>query len=179
MRTVVQLLAEISEAAGLSMLFIGGRALQAYGVIRQTLDVDVLISERQAKPLGEALRRIGYAEVVRSEIFARYRHASPDLADVDVLYLDADTADKMSRQAQACVLDGTPCRVPDLSHLVALKLHAIRQNPAREPRDFADIVELLRANPERIGRDDLRRLCAKYGPEGLGQKLEESLCRTN
>ena len=175
MRTVVQILAEIAEAAGLSILFVGGRALQAYGVIRQTLDVDVLISEQQAEQLGEALRRIGYAEMLRSEIFARYRHASPDLADVDVLYVDADTADKLSRQAQACLLDGAPCRVPAFAHLVALKLHAIRQNPAREPRDFADIVELLRTNAGRIGRDDLRLLCAKYGPEGLGQKLEESL----
>jgi len=136
--------------------------------------VDVLIAEGQAKPLEEALRRIGYEEVVRSEIFARYRHGSPELADLDVLYVDDGTADRMSRQATECLLDGTPCRVPALSHLLALKLHAIRNNPAREPRDFADIVELLRANTGAIGSDDLRLLCAKHGPEGMWRKLEEA-----
>jgi hypothetical protein len=137
--------------------------------------VDVLVSEEHAMPLEEAFQRFGYSALVRSEIFARYRHSSSTLEDVDVLYVNNETAEEMSRQATECLLDGTPCRIPAISHLLALKLHAIRNNPAREPRDFADIVELLRANAGTIARDDLQALCARYGPEGLWRKLEEAL----
>jgi hypothetical protein len=56
-----------------------------------------------------------------------------------------------------------------------MKLHAIRSNPQREPRDFADIVELVRANPGHLGQDELHALCAKYGPEGMWEKFEEIL----
>jgi hypothetical protein len=59
-----------------------------------------------------------------------------------------------------------------------LRLHAIRSNPQREPRDFADIVESVRANPARLGHAELRDLCAKYGPEGVWAKLEAVLWKT-
>ncbi len=178
MLTILQLLAEISEKIRVSILVIGGQALQAYGVIRQTLDVDVLIAEGDAGVLDEALRRAGYGVLAKSEIFVRYRHPSPALADLDVLYVDAQTAEKMRQMSTERQMGGAPYRVPALSHLVALKLHAIRNNPAREPRDFADIVELLRANAGTIARDDLQTLCAKYGPEGMWRKLEGALWKT-
>jgi hypothetical protein len=113
--------------------------------------------------------------LVRSEIFARYRHLSLNLADVDVLYVDGRTAEQMRQQAAQHRVGGVFCRVPALSHLVALKLHAIRNNPAREPRDFADIVELLRVNVGTIEREELQALCAKYGPGGMWSKLEAAL----
>lgn len=131
MLTILQLLAEVSEKTRVPILLIGGQALQAYGVVRQTLDVDVLIAEGDAGVLDEALRQAGYGVVVRSEIFARYRHPSAILADVDVLYVDGRTAEKLQQQATAHRMGGAPCRVPVLSHLVALKLHVIRYNPSR------------------------------------------------
>lgn len=133
MQGVLFQLATIAAERRIPMLLIGGHALQAYGVTRQTLDVDVLIAEAHAASLEEALLQVGYTVQARSEIFARHRHAS---------------------------------------QLLALKLHAIRNNPPREPRDFADTVELLRANPGAISPDALRSLCAQYGPEGIWEKLE-------
>jgi hypothetical protein len=62
-------------------------------------------------------------------------------------------------------------------HLLAAisELHAIRNNPQREPRDFSDIVEVVRANPGHLGNDELSGLCEKYGPEGLRERLETVL----
>ncbi|MFA5027487.1 MAG: nucleotidyl transferase AbiEii/AbiGii toxin family protein [Candidatus Methylomirabilota bacterium] len=175
MLRVLELLAKISQATGVSALLIGGQALQAYGVIRQTLDVDLLVAEGDADVLEEALRRAGYGVLVRSDIFGRYRHASPALPDVDVLYVDGHTAERMLQRSAEHHAAAAPYRVPALPHLVALKLHAIRNNPAREPRDFADIVELLRTNAGTVGRDELQALCAAHGPEGIWQRLEEVL----
>ena len=178
MQSVLRLLAEISEKTHLPILLIGGYALQAYGVSRQTMDVDVLVADADAGPMGAALQRAGYAQAVRSEIFARYRHPSIALADVDVLFVDGDTATRMSGQATRWVVGETTCLVPALRHLVAMKLHAVRSNPQREPRDFADIVELVRANPGSFSQDELRGLCVKYGPEGAWEKLEGVLWKT-
>jgi hypothetical protein len=175
MRTILQLLADISETTGVPILLIGGHALQAYGVVRQTLDVDVLIAEGDAGVVDESLRRAGYGILVRSDIFGRYRHPSPALPDVDVLYVDGRTAEEMRRQASLQCLGGVFCQVPALAHLVALKLHAVRNNPMREPRDFADIVELLRRNAGLMGHEELQALCAQYGPEGMWRKLEEAV----
>lgn len=178
MQSVLPLLAEISEKTHLPILLIGGYALQAYGVSRQTMDVDVLVADADAGAMGAALQRAGYAQVVRSEIFARYRHPSIALADVDVLFVDGDTATRMSGQATRWVVGETTCLVPALRHLVAMKLHAVRSNPQREPRDFADIVELVRANPGSFSQEELRGLCVKYGPEGAWEKLEGVLWKT-
>jgi hypothetical protein len=178
MQSVLRLLAEISEEMRFPILVIGGHALQAYGVSRQTVDVDVLVSETHAGMLDAALLRAGYSQLIRSEIFARYRHTSMVMADVDVLYVDGDTATRMSAQATRWAVGERTCLVPALSHLIAMKLHTIRSNPQREPRDFADIVEIVRANPDSLSQDDLHGLCVKYGPEGEWEKIEALLWKT-
>lgn len=175
MHNVLHLLKQVSEKQGIPVLLIGAYAMQAYSVIRQTLDVDVLISEADASEVDAGLRRAGYTEVARSEIFARYRNSSVELADVDVLYVDNETAKRMVREAREYPLAETTCLVPRLSHLLALKLHAIRNDPRRESRDFADIIELVRANPGGVGRDELNGLCVRYGPEGIWEKLKGAL----
>jgi Nucleotidyl transferase AbiEii toxin, Type IV TA system len=178
MQSVLRLLAAISNETHIPILLIGGYALQAYGVSRQTVDVDVLVSDAHAGAVDTALQGAGYAQMVRSEIFARYRHPSIVLADVDVLFVDGDTAKRMSELATQYVSGEATYLVPAISHIIAMKLHAIRSNPQREPRDFADIVELIRANPGRLGQDELRGLCATYGPEGVWEKLEAVLWKT-
>jgi Uncharacterised nucleotidyltransferase len=179
MKSVLQMLMEISAEHQIPVLVIGGHALQAYGVTRQTLDVDVLVSEAQAMAMDAALHHVGYSQVARSEIFARYRHPSMVLADVDILYVDNETARKMSQQAQQSAVAETSCPVPALPHLLGMKLHAIRTNPQREARDFADIVELVRSNPGSISKDELHHLCATYAPEGIWEKLEAALWKTH
>ena len=54
--SVLHLLKQISAKSGIPVVLIGAYALQAYGVIRQTLDVDVLISEADASELDAGLR---------------------------------------------------------------------------------------------------------------------------
>jgi hypothetical protein len=62
--------------------------------------------------------------------------------------------------------------VPGLAQLIALKLHAIRNEPRREGRDLPDITELLRLNPGRITTGELGELCDKFGPTGIGSRLQ-------
>ena len=124
-------------------LIVGGHALAAHGVVRQTIDVDCLIAAGDAAALNEVLRSAGYSESSRTENFVRYRHLLPRYAEIDVLLVDLSTLEELLNASRPLKRGKNEFRVPALPHLIALKLHAIRNNPEREARDFGDIAELL------------------------------------
>ena len=56
--------------------------------------------------------------------------------------------------------------------MIALKLHAVRNDARREARDLGDVAELLRLNPGRISVEELEELCAKFGSREIAAKLK-------
>ena len=54
---------------------------------------------------------------------------------------------------------------------MALKLHAIRQDPRRELQDLADIQALLRLNPEAINAEELLQLIERHGPTRSASRI--------
>jgi len=145
--------------------------MQAYGVVRQTLDVDCVAAEQGSLILARALKESGYEVCEQTPVFVRYRHDSPWLMDVDVLLVDASTYEGLLLDSRPWRAGTSTWRVPSLPHLVAMKLHAIRQNPARLGRDLADIISLLQQNPEVVSRGELLALCESFGPPGIGEKI--------
>lgn len=160
---------------GVQIMLIGGYALPVYGVVRQTVDVDCLVVDRDERIINEILTVAGYVERQRTEAFVRYAHPSDLLMDADVMIVDSSTFGKVVDKSALHQVGSVMVRVPCLAHLIALKLHAIKNNPKREIKDLADIVELLRENPESIGPDELQEICSRYGPEGINKKLESYL----
>lgn len=49
-------------------------------------------------------------------------------------------------------------RVPSIEGMIALKLHAMRNQAERRIRDTQDIQTILRLNPEAVALDDLHAL---------------------
>ena len=152
-------------------LIVGGHALAAHGVVRQTIDVDCLIAADDAAAMHEVLSAAGYSESGRTENFVRYRHLLPRYVEIDVLLVDLSTLEKLLNASRPLKRGKHEFRVPALPHLIALKLHAIRNNPEREARDFGDIAELLRVNTGQISRGDLEELCRQFAPPGIAAKL--------
>ena len=157
------------------LLVIGGHGIEAHGVSRQTLDVDCLIATEDRDAFDAALGRGGYRSINDSENFARYSHESPIIPDVDVLFVDRETFVKLSIGSVALRRGNHRFQVPGLANVIALKLHAVRNNPSREARDLGDIVELLRANPGLIAVDELKELCDRFGPPDIYAKLNLQL----
>src|SRR5437773_6439603 len=122
------------------LLLVGAHALTAHGVVRQTIDIDCLIVAEDQENFAAHLAAGGYRETGRSENFARYSHASANVPEIDVLFVDRDTFSKLEENAVRLRRGAHDFLVPDLSELIALKLHAIRNDPRREPRDLADIA---------------------------------------
>lgn len=151
------------------LLLIGGFALQAYGVVRQTLDVDCITTESDETTLQEMLVGAGFSRLARTENFARFRHNM--LGQLDVLFVDTSTFAQMRAASKSYNIGQIAFGVPALSHLIGLKLHAIKNDPMREPRDLSDIVELVRQNS--FSTEELHGLCGRFGPPGIWEKLRQ------
>ena len=170
MKTVFDILGDASK--GLRFLVIGGHAMQVYGVARQTLDMDCLAADADMPFLRRLFVRAGYSEVAGTNNFARFHHKSLYLMDVDVLLVDAATFKKLYQKSGKYMQSKNELRIPALPHLIALKLHAIKNAPNHEGRDLADVLELLRRNPSAISERELADLCNRFGPKGFLKKLK-------
>ncbi len=172
MSLILDKLAQALDPQRPEALLIGGQALPAYGVERQTVDIDCLAAADGAVKLERVLLKAGYEVAGRSEVVVRYRHDSPMLTDVDIMLVNQDTFDKLFRDSREWRTKENVWRVPSLPHLIALKLHAIKHKPDRRERDLPDIRNLLRANPHALTREALRQLCEKFGPPAIFAELE-------
>ena len=63
-------------------------------------------------------------------------------------------------------------RFPSLEHLVALKLHVLKQNlPHRMLGDMDDVINLLLVNRVDLRQEKWRQLFVKYGSLELYEKV--------
>lgn len=170
MREVFDLLARIQKRKKLDLILIGGWALQAHHYARNTVDVDCMTALENDVPLGEELTRAGFECFEEKTAFRRFRHRLDPLMVLDVMRVNAETFAKMWGASQPHELDGVPLRVPSLPHLIALKLHASR-NEHRMEKDLGDIRALLAANPGKVSREQFDELCDKFGTPELAERL--------
>jgi hypothetical protein len=174
-KSTVDILGKALEDLAGRGLLVGGLALQQHAVARQTLDVDCLICDADRDKVVAAFEREGFAVTAETESFVRLHHGSVHMMDLDLLLVDAETLSEMLRESLPVSIGSRELRVPWLAHLIALKLHAVRNDPKRELRDLSDIVDLLRANPDVVTSEELERLSARYGPDGALDKIRTQL----
>lgn len=156
-------------------LLIGGRGLEAHGYVRNTRDLDLLVPLDLSIRMTETLRGFGYARTAETAIFSRWISPDPSHEDLDLLYVDPDTFRKLDADAVTFVVGETEVRVPSVGGMVALKLHAMRNNPGRIPRDTLDIQALLRLRPTELDLVSLRELCERYGPSGIFDSIHPTI----
>ena len=59
--------------------------------------------------------------------FARFR-SSAGAIDLDVMLVSDETFEKMAAQSKVTEFEQTPVSIPSIEHLIALKLHALKQD---------------------------------------------------
>jgi hypothetical protein len=155
---------------GIDILLIGGHALPAYGVVRQTVDTDFLVAEDDIESVTDIFTARGYIKKEQTSLFVRY--ISDDSGDFDLLMVDRQTFQSIYDESVKYFIASVEVNIPNMSCLIALKLHAIKNNSKRELKDLFDIVELLRINPDKISPEELQYLCVNYGPADIDKKLE-------
>jgi hypothetical protein len=157
-----------------SVILIGGQAMGVRGYQRVTLDVDFMTTEVVYEKLKPAICTAGYSEVARTHVAAKLRAESENLLDLDFMFVEAETFCGIQKECKTETFQDAEFLVSKSEHLIALKLHAIKQQPsARELKDLNDIVELIKANRLDISSDSFKSLCLKFGtPESYKKILE-------
>lgn len=174
--TVFHFIASVCSRKNISCVLIGGFAVNYYKVTRQTADVDFLITKDDFDKIISLLEEEGFKQDYSQEVFARLTTEKPYLMDLDFMFVDKETLDKIIKEGKEITIAGEKFIVPCLLHLIALKLHAIKYNPKiREYKDFMDIIELIKVNKIDTRSNDFKNLCLKYGTEELYHKILEKV----
>jgi len=158
--------------APVPLLIIGGVALQAHHYTRQTIDCDCIIAAANLSRLAAHLAENDYREEGRIGHFVTFWHARREQPPLDVMLVDEVTFGKLLVRSVPYEFGAVTLRVPALLHLIALKLHAMKNAPERAHKDFADIVELLECNQRAVSARELEEVCDRFGPPDIFEKLE-------
>lgn len=154
------------QAAGVDYAVIGAMALAFHGVIRASLDVDLLLFPKPDSgiPIEKAFAGSGYSVERRDgdvddpiPALIRLRDAHANQVDLLLGLRRLDPA-AASRTVTA-EHQGTPLRFIGLEDLAAMKLYA------GGPQDLEDTRQLLAAAGKDLDLDLLRRLASRFGSE--------------
>lgn len=144
--------------------------MNAHGYARQTGDLDLLVNKNDRDFWQELMGLLRYTALQTHEVFARFK--PPQLAawPIDLMFVDEDVFERLLADAVPADFGSVKAGVPSLKHMLALKLHALKQRQAhREHRDFIDVLKLRELS--RISDGELFELCQKYDRVDLYEKI--------
>ncbi len=152
---------------------IGGVGLGGYGMSRATVDLDFVVDGEAQPEIIRFLESLGYQTLHRSTGYSNHKHAEPAKGGIDVVYVRQPTTNRIFDDAR--ILDGPGgmrVPVPRPEHLAAMKVVAMKDNPARTLLDMADIQFLARVPG--VDREEIRSQFEKHGLLERYRELEAS-----
>jgi len=160
----------------LRFLVIGGLAVNHYGYARETADLDLFISQQDRVEWMQLMKDLGYASHNDGGSFIQYNPPAQNAWPVDLMLVQEKTFAPILAASLAADFFGIKTRVPALEHLIALKLHALKNTRmTRFLKDFLDVEYLIRINQIDIKSKNIRELFDKYGTPDLYEKVSQSL----
>jgi len=169
-RKTVQLLVSFFEKERIDYALIGAFALQAYGYVRATGDLDFIVRREDQEKVVSFLQSLGYHTLQRSAGFSNHVHPLEGLGRVDFVYGSGETADAIFSAVRRTPLLGRqelPVAKPE--HLIALKVFAMKNDPSRLFREMADLEYLVRVDG--VDREEVRKIFRQYGMEDRYEQL--------
>lgn len=170
--TIFDSLCRIFESTGIPYLVGGGFAVNAHGYARTTYDLDLIIQEEQYPILFKEFEKEGFEETYRGNVHARFSGRPKFLTNIDLLFVDSKTFQGLFAESSDKNVGPRRFKVVSLFHLIAMKLHAIKNNPEnRQEKDFPDIIQLIRKNKIDPKEKKFKEMCLKHGTQELYQKI--------
>ena len=98
----------------------------------------------------------------QSSVFAQFTQTGGD--GFDLMFVDDQTFEKIWNASEARAFGDIRAQVPCLDHLLALKLHALKQSlPNRTSKDANDVEVLLRRHQIDLADPHYKTIFLKYG----------------
>jgi hypothetical protein len=157
---------------------IGGQAVNAYGISRQTGDLDLVVRWSDHEAWTALMAKLDYKAGQSDERFARFAPDSLAGWPIDLMYVDDETFSKLHGESSEASFGAVKARVVSARHLAALKIHALgTRQEHRYARDLSDLVGLLRSGKTGLTDSDLREMCVRYADAALYDKVKSELPR--
>ncbi len=170
-------LAAQAEAEGLEAVLVGGNAVNLHAYLRTTFDVDLLVREEDAGRWLTFFQARGYAISRRTDNFIRLRFAADPAAalPLDLMLANEDTFRKIRAESQRCEIgQDIALAIPSPLHLVAMKLHALR-NPLRVEKgiDLLDVRHLIRTAKLDVSSPEFIAILEHYASEPIRRTIQD------
>ena len=167
-----QFLHDLSATRHLEVVVIGGHAVNALGYSRTTLDLDLLVRKSDSETWKDSFRELGYAVLREIEAFVQLSPPLQGMWPVDLMLVNDATFSGILAEASEVRFRHALLKVPSLEHLIALKLHALKQAlPHRDAKDFGDLTQLIHSNRVDVRNERFRQLVEKYGNHQIYERL--------
>lgn len=155
---------------------IGGHAMSAHGVSRQTGDIDLLVPRKDREKWIELLSQLRYKTFQDDSRFARFKPSTIAEWPIDLMFVDDTTFDKIYHESFLSEFGYSSAHVASALHMVTLKTHALKYTQEhRSFKDYNDLINLLRKYNKLVSFSQLREICLKYGSEELFDRLKKDL----
>jgi hypothetical protein len=176
MTKLLRAIVDEAAQARLRFLVIGGTAVNAFGHARLTLDLDLLIERSDVEHWTVLLEKLGYTRIPEQTLFAQFTPAFAGMWPVDLMLVTQQTFERMYAEACDKDIDGVAVKLPSPLHLIAMKLHALRHGrPARQAKDFTDLVEVIHLTRIDVTGEAFRRVCDSVGTKELYEQIRRAV----
>jgi hypothetical protein len=172
-------LAANAGAEGLETVLVGGNAINLHAYFRTTFDVDLLVRETDVERWVSYFQERGYAVFNRSPNFIRLRSA-PDPAaalPIDLMLADEQTFEKILAQSNPCDIgNGLSLAIPSPLHLIAMKLHELR-NPGRLEHgvDLLDVKHLIKTSKIDTSSKEFIEIVDRHATDAVRARILQEL----
>jgi len=162
------------DAHGVRYALIGGMAMAMHGLQRATLDLDFILLLDDLATADEILRSHGYHREFYSENVSHYLGNTSDLGRIDLLHaFRGPTLGMLDRATRLPWPDSIAVPVVHLEDLIGLKIQALVNDPARQGRDWADILQMVSHSADCSIAIDWELVADYLALFDLGDKLPE------
>lgn len=173
---IIRTILAYCESKDLKFLISGGQAINAYGISRQTADLDFIVEKEKKSAWSELLKKIDYISFQDDDRFSRYKPSQIAAWPIDLMYVDSETFEKLYKESKEFKFGASTARAVSARHLVTLKVHALKHYQAhREPKDYGDVLALLKTGQAKFGDEELKGICLKYASLELYDRIKKDL----
>jgi hypothetical protein len=159
----LKILKEHADRSDKQFVIIGGHAMNAYGISRNTGDIDLLVPRDDKAWWHERINALGITCFQDSLVFARFKSEQIGIWPIDLMFTDASTFKRFYDSSIPAEILGCAVQVALNAHIVALKLHAMKSKPEhRYSKDIADVVSLMKYSEPKISLSVLEEMSNKY-----------------
>jgi hypothetical protein len=169
---ILKRVATTARERRLCFIVVGGHALNAWGVARQTCDIDLLVPENKRDRWKELLGELGYHSPHEHDAFIQYGPPALGGWPLDLLVVSPSTFMKIHQASVSIKLDGVSCKIPSVDHLLAMKFHALKfVRGVTALKYLQDVHALLTRTSRAVTDADVRDLCLRHGNQEVYERI--------